>query len=40
MSVRTAKPAVENETLRDGFGLGLVLVLIAAAQFWGALFGA
>ncbi|GAB4520180.1 MAG: hypothetical protein Kow00133_06450 [Amphiplicatus sp.] len=35
-----AAPAVENETLRDGLGLGLVLILIAGSQLWGALFGA
>jgi hypothetical protein len=30
----------ENEALRDGIGLGLLLVIIGAAQVWSALLGA
>jgi hypothetical protein len=31
---------MENEPLRDLFGLGVVLVIIGAAQIWSALLGA
>lgn len=31
---------MENETLRDGVGLGVLILLIGAAQLWGALLGA
>jgi hypothetical protein len=31
---------MENQLLRDGFGLGLLLLAIAAAQFMGAALGA
>ena len=31
---------MENETLRDGIGLGVLIVLIGAVQMWGALLGA
>jgi len=31
---------LENETLRDAAGLGVVFLVISAAQFWGALLGA
>lgn len=31
---------MENETLRDGIGLGVLVLLISAAQLWGALLGA
>lgn len=31
---------MENETLRDGVGLGVLVLLIGAAQLWGALLGA
>ena len=30
---------VENDALRDGLGLGLLLVVIASAQWLGAAFG-
>lgn len=36
----TVASAVENEALRDGLGLSLILILIAGSQLWGALFGA
>ena len=31
---------MENETLRDVVGLGVLMVVIGAAQFWGVLLGA
>lgn len=31
---------MENEALRDVVGLGVLLTVIGAAQFWGALLGA
>ncbi|NJO34977.1 MAG: hypothetical protein HC869_19530 [Rhodospirillales bacterium] len=31
---------LENEALRDGMGLGLLVLIIGAAQWWGALLGA
>ena len=31
---------MENEALRDILGLGVLLVVIGAAQMWGALLGA
>lgn len=31
---------MENQSLRDGIGLGLLIVVIAAAQMWGAVLGA
>ena len=31
---------MENEILRDALGLGVLLVVIGAAQLWGALLGA
>ncbi len=31
---------MENEALRDIVGLGVLLVVIGAAQMWGALLGA
>ncbi len=31
---------MENETLHDVLGLGVVLIIIGAAQTWGALLGA
>ena len=31
---------MENETLRDIVGLGVLLMVIGAAQFWGMLLGA
>lgn len=31
---------MENETLRDVVGLGVLLTVIGAAQLWGALLGA
>ena len=31
---------MENETLRDIVGLGVLLIVIGAAQFWGTLLGA
>lgn len=31
---------MENETLRDVLGLGVLLLVIGAAQTWGALLGA
>lgn len=31
---------MENETLRDGLGLGVLILLIGAALLWGALLGA
>lgn len=30
---------LENETLRDAVGLGVLVSLIGAAQWWGALLG-
>lgn len=33
------KQALENETLRDVVGLGVLMVVIGAAQMWGALLG-
>lgn len=37
---RNAKEApMENEIVRDGFGLGLVMVLIVGAQWLSAAFG-
>lgn len=32
--------AMENQALRDGVGLGLLILLIGAAQMWGALLAA
>ncbi len=31
---------MENEALRDVVGLGVLLLVIGAAQFWGTLLGA
>jgi len=31
---------MENESLRDVVGLGVLIMIIGAAQFWGALLGA
>ncbi len=31
---------MENESLRDVVGLGVLMVIIGAAQMWGALLGA
>lgn len=31
---------MENEALRDIVGLGVLLIVIGAAQFWGTLLGA
>ncbi len=31
---------LENETLRDAMGLGVLILVIAASQLWGALLGA
>ncbi len=31
---------MENETLRDVIGLGVLMMVIGAAQIWGALLGA
>ena len=31
---------MENETLRDVVGLGVLLMVISATQMWGALLGA
>lgn len=31
---------MENEALRDVVGLGVLLIVIGAAQFWGTLLGA
>lgn len=31
---------MENETLRDGIGLGVLILIIGAAQLWGGLLGA
>ena len=31
---------MENESLRDIVGLGVVMLVIGAAQMWGALLGA
>ena len=31
---------MENETLRDVVGLGVLLMVIGATQMWGALLGA
>lgn len=31
---------MENESLRDVVGLGVVMLIIGAAQMWGALLGA
>lgn len=31
---------MENETLRDVVGLGVLILVIGAAQFWSALLGA
>lgn len=31
---------MENEILRDAVGLGVLLMVIGAAQLWGALLGA
>lgn len=31
---------MENEILRDALGLGVLLMVIGAAQLWGALLGA
>jgi len=31
---------MENETLRDVVGLGVLLIVIGAAQLWGVLLGA
>ena len=31
---------MENETLRDVVGLGVLMLVIGAAQLWGALLGA
>jgi hypothetical protein len=31
---------MENETLRDVVGLGVLLMVIGAAQLWGVLLGA
>ena len=31
---------MENETLRDVVGLGVLMMVISAAQLWGALLGA
>jgi hypothetical protein len=31
---------MENEALRDGIGLGLLILLIGAAQLWSAVLGA
>lgn len=30
---------MENEALRDGVGLGLLILLIGAVQVWGAVLG-
>jgi len=30
---------MENEALRDGVGLGLLILIIGAAQMWGAFLG-
>ena len=31
---------MENETLRDIVGLGVLIMVIGAAQYWGTLLGA
>lgn len=31
---------MENEALRDGLGLGLLILLIGVAQMWSAILGA
>ena len=31
---------MENETLRDAVGLGVLILIIGASQMWGALLGA
>ena len=36
----TVKAIRENEALRDAAGLGVLILVIGAAQMWGALLGA
>jgi hypothetical protein len=40
LSDGTLNGARENEALRDGIGLGVLLLLIVATNLWGALLGA
>jgi hypothetical protein len=36
----TRVEVMENQSLRDGIGLGLLILAIAAVEMWGAVLGA